>query len=630
MFRAIVRSIYWTGFVGALLVGGRAEAARFEYESGHFGGQRGMAVQYEDLVDDGEYAHWDEMPPGPVSEVFPMELYDPLIGQALLTGKRTASVTTFGSGIEVYNQGTVIAQASGDGSPLRPWWVGRPGIADAVENDGYLGHAHCGSSALDLSYRIVPGDNEEVGDPVWLTFDGTYSVNHHINDVGYGRETYIHGGEGDDAWGIEVAGGLSGPYPQPYTVFVRSQGSVRERPVVRAPGRDIDYSTRIFQGERVPARIGDTIVFKGGAAPGVTIDNLPVSIREYISAQVSSRVSCVVEEGDEFALDGPLVPTADMRIVDNGSEAVSPDNAFAPFDAEIGQWPDLVNQTSEIASYWIGGRGESRASGGVSEFNLDFTLEESTPYSLYLILDSSDNGTASFTLTGPDSIGFDKGPDDWWVTRMDEGQLGAGEYSLSIACQAGELGGSDDPWANWDFDLTFGEPEIVPDDHSDAAFYLGIETGDEPDDYNAIFDVGEGGRYEVVGMPERARTALELQNPGDDPVSLEAVIELEETMTLEFEYLFALPGKLEVVLGDEVIDTLASEASDIFVLYRNEFTLSDYGLAPGEHPLSLRISNPDDPDIYLDEILVTTAVPEPVTVGMLALGLGVALRRRRA
>jgi hypothetical protein len=217
---------------------GPAGAAAFVFDSGQFGGQRGMAMQFAEMLDDGEYSHWNEPASAPAQQTQVIELYDPLVGQAVLTGKRSASASASGNQLSVSNAASVRVQAGSAGTSWHDLYVGRPGIGDALATEGYLGDAHFDSTNERVAFRIEPGAGEQIGDPVTLTFDGSFSASHKINDRGYSQQHVMTGGSGDDEWTISVDGRLSGPYPAPYTVSVRSPESVRDRPVARAPGRD--------------------------------------------------------------------------------------------------------------------------------------------------------------------------------------------------------------------------------------------------------------------------------------------------------------------------------------------------------------------------------------------------------
>ncbi len=129
---------------------------------------------------------------------------------------------------------------------------------------------------------------------------------------------------------------------------------------------------------------------------------------------------------------------------------------------------------------------------------------------------------------------------------------------------------------------------------------------------------------------------LEMGDPGDEPVSIGKLIDPLGIVTVEFDFFFTSNGKLEVILDDLVLASLFAPGdggSSGFTYFKQAYNLADYGLAPGEDMLLLlKLSNPDmpDPALYLDNLLVTTEVPEPDTLGLLALGgLGLLARRRR-
>jgi hypothetical protein len=108
---------------------------------------------------------------------------------------------------------------------------------------------------------------------------------------------------------------------------------------------------------------------------------------------------------------------------------------------------------------------------------------------------------------------------------------------------------------------------------------------------------------------------------------------VSKKIQVEFEYLFATDGKLQVILDGETLDTLDSPGigqagylGSGWAHYSHAFTLAGPSL---DSAVQLKVSNVGDPEFYLDNWSVTN-LPEPTTSVLLALGeLGALLRRRR-
>ncbi|HPD32385.1 MAG TPA: hypothetical protein PLL20_20525 [Phycisphaerae bacterium] len=66
---------------------------------------------------------------------------------------------------------------------------------------------------------------------------------------------------------------------------------------------------------------------------------------------------------------------------------------------------------------------------------------------------------------------------------------------------------------------------------------------------------------------------------------------------------------------------------DSFDTFAGSYNLASFGLAPGEMPLQLRLTNPDDPVFYLDDMMIATRAPEPASLILPALDAAFLPRR---
>lgn len=164
-----------------------------------------------------------------------------------------------------------------------------------------------------------------------------------------------------------------------------------------------------------------------------------------------------------------------------------------------------------------------------------------------------------------------------------------------------------------------------------ASFDVGSQVSD-------MFDVanpGTAGSITVIAEPGNAANGvLQLSHPdGSEPVSVSRTCSAEFLFELDFRYKFDTDGKLEIFLGGMLLDTLVAPASgpgrDSFDTFAGSYNLASFGLAPGEMPLQLRLTNPDDPVFYLDDMMIATRAPEPVSLILLALGAAFLPRRRK-
>ena len=631
-FRSAVMSVIAAIFSASLCASG-AFAVTYDYESGTFGGQRGAGMIFAGMVDDGWIEHWNEVPdPDPTTSIRELELYDPLVGQAVLELTQQGSVNTSGSTLELWNHGRVEAIAGSAGDLMNNWQVASRNISGSPGSQ-----AHSDSSLQDLAYRLMPSQpGEQIGDPVWLTFYSYFNVKHHVNDYGFSEWTDFPDPEGP----YHVKGILSGPYPSPFSVSVRTDDTVRDRPVLYAD-ENYDHSARVFYGERIPARIGDTVVFNGGVLPWMTIydydddEGMQVGVSERAVSDLSLDTSVSTSAAaEDFMLEGPAELHWETRQVHAENIYMDefhdePGEYFESFDT----WQNITDahadQQSEVTPYWLSGGGQAEAQNSamaLSYYEVEFELYETTPYQLRMIIDASDNATTSLALAGPTSFSYTAS--GGWNPRWDTGELTPGIYNLTVEALAdsGMIGGGD-VWANFDFDMNLGEPERTPFDPPDTTIiYDTLNLGDP---LVWTVETGPNGVAEIVGHPDRPEGVLRLFDPGSDAVIIRQLVEVSEILGIEFDFLFDGPGRLDILLDDTILAAIHSQGSSGFTYFHDEVALVDAGLSPGQYWLTIKLTNPDapDPQAYLDDVLLTTWVPEPGSM-LLIMTSGVILMKR--
>ena len=126
--------------------------------------------------------------------------------------------------------------------------------------------------------------------------------------------------------------------------------------------------------------------------------------------------------------------------------------------------------------------------------------------------------------------------------------------------------------------------------------------------------------------------AVRLFAPGE-PMWLSRTIDCDEILDIAFDYWFPSVGKLTVFLDGVELTSLESigDLEPAFSRLEASFVLADYGLTAGEMLLELELANLDgpDPEVFLDNLRVTT-VPEPACGVMLLVGgLGLLRAGRR-
>lgn len=145
-----------------------------------------------------------------------------------------------------------------------------------------------------------------------------------------------------------------------------------------------------------------------------------------------------------------------------------------------------------------------------------------------------------------------------------------------------------------------------------------------------------GGSAEVIVDPENAENGvLRLYDPGDNYVSITKRVELYPNLDTWFRYKFNTDGKLEVILRDwQCSGTLTVAQGAVFCRHepvtiatikapesgpgRDSFATFSYSVLPDaalanvlayaymEATFELRLSNDGDPELLLDDVLVTT------------------------
>ena len=159
-----------------------------------------------------------------------------------------------------------------------------------------------------------------------------------------------------------------------------------------------------------------------------------------------------------------------------------------------------------------------------------------------------------------------------------------------------------------------------------------FEPGQTPAGLGLAVTAGAGGGAEVCNVS--GNTMLRLFDTAGDPVSVTAACRARDYVTIEFDYRFATDGKLEILLGGHLVDTVLAPAGgpgrDSLAAYDERFDLAAFGLAEGDCPLTFRLSNQGDPEFFMDGLMVSSPLPEPATLALVALGALGVLRRRKA
>lgn len=154
----------------------------------------------------------------------------------------------------------------------------------------------------------------------------------------------------------------------------------------------------------------------------------------------------------------------------------------------------------------------------------------------------------------------------------------------------------------------------------------------------------QSGQVEIAASPlDAGESVLQMTSLTGEAISISTEVEIDELAWLSFDYLFADPGKLEFFLDSTLLGDLLSPAdgpgspgSTEWGAYEGRFDLASLAFDPyGLYDFSLALSAPDDPTLYLDNLVLLTApapiqaIPEPSTLGLLLVSLaGLALRRR--
>ncbi len=141
------------------------------------------------------------------------------------------------------------------------------------------------------------------------------------------------------------------------------------------------------------------------------------------------------------------------------------------------------------------------------------------------------------------------------------------------------------------------------------------------------------GTAAIVTDPlDPSNAVLSLSDGIGAPVSVSMDIDVLYDLNVSFDYRFLTEGKLHLLLDDSVLDIVLSPLPgagfDTWASYAGSFPTT-----PGTRTFELRLSALDDPEIHIDNLRVTTTIPEPVSALAVMLGagaLGGYLRRRRA
>lgn len=127
----------------------------------------------------------------------------------------------------------------------------------------------------------------------------------------------------------------------------------------------------------------------------------------------------------------------------------------------------------------------------------------------------------------------------------------------------------------------------------------------------------ESAVVEIVDDPSNPDNGLlRLQSPPGSSVSVSKVVSSGQLYSVCFAYKFVTEGKLEIILGDRTLDTIVAPESgpgrDSFAEYSASWILPFQDIVDIV-PFMLRLSNVDDPELFIDYLQVSTTsiTPEP-------------------
>jgi len=129
------------------------------------------------------------------------------------------------------------------------------------------------------------------------------------------------------------------------------------------------------------------------------------------------------------------------------------------------------------------------------------------------------------------------------------------------------------------------------------------------------------GRVEVVEDPADPSNGLvRMAEATDNPVSISKELEVRDNVDVKLQYRFATDGKLEIKLDETTLDTIVAPPSgpgrDSPKIYKKTFNVSETRQISGKQNFELRLSNPGDPEIFIDGLrVITSIIPIPNVPG---------------
>ena len=132
-------------------------------------------------------------------------------------------------------------------------------------------------------------------------------------------------------------------------------------------------------------------------------------------------------------------------------------------------------------------------------------------------------------------------------------------------------------------------------------------------------------------VPELESDALRLFSPDGSPIGISTLLVLPDVLGVYFGYIALTDGKLGLYVDDILLDEiLLSAGSSEPMYFLGSYPMEPFGLVPGRFgEFKIVLSAVGDPEVYIDNLILGEAIPEPASVATLLTGLCALLVRRR-